>query len=310
MQASFGCQVPAVQIPACARWRTYTPPCAPSSSGRLHSRVIARAGKENKDNTSKHENKADFSALWALRVKNFFSSRRKYLQQAEQPIEDAEEKLAEAEIAREEEKLRRMREEVMEMNEAELRREEGPGDLRENIVASDIARARLDLSTSQLTKATLAVVQVREFLRALLMLPFSLSAAAFQSWQSLFNSQRYENFLMSEGERMWYWRNRMENERWFWEVLVWDRLLFRKYGVIMNMYGVRLGNSKRGVQRRCLRSSMLIWIWILYIWVAAELFSLEFVPPFAARTLVLSLWGLRTVSWDFAPEPWAGGGGK
>ncbi|GIL62808.1 hypothetical protein Vafri_16987 [Volvox africanus] len=232
MQASFGCQVPAVQIPACARWRTYTPPCAPSSSGRLHSRVIARAGKENKDNTSKHENKADFSALWALRVKNFFSSRRKYLQQAEQPIEDAEEKLAEAEIAREEEKLRRMREEVMEMNEAELRREEGPGDLRENIVASDIARARLDLSTSQLTKATLAVVQVREFLRALLMLPFSLSAAAFQSWQSLFNSQRYENFLMSEGERMWYWRNRMENERWFWEVLVWDRLLFPVIAII------------------------------------------------------------------------------
>ena len=39
---------------------------------------------------------------------------------------------------------------------------------------------------------------------------------------------RYENFLMSEGERIWYWRNRTENERWFWEVFFWDRLVLRK----------------------------------------------------------------------------------
>jgi len=36
---------------------------------------------------------------------------------------------------------------------------------------------------------------------------------------------RYENFLLSEGERVWYWRSRTENERWFWEAFAWDRLL-------------------------------------------------------------------------------------
>jgi hypothetical protein len=39
----------------------------------------------------------------------------------------------------------------------------------------------------------------------------------------------YEMFLMGEGERVWFWRNRMENERWFWEIFAWDRLLFRKW---------------------------------------------------------------------------------
>ena len=33
---------------------------------------------------------------------------------------------------------------------------------------------------------------------------------------------------MSEGERIWAWRNRSENERWFWEVFAWDRLIFRE----------------------------------------------------------------------------------
>ncbi|GLC46303.1 hypothetical protein PLESTB_000997000 [Pleodorina starrii] len=236
MQAALGCHAPVGHIPSCVRWRTYTPPCAPSSSSgssRAPSRLIARAGKDGKEDKSKRtEEKADFSALWALRIKNFFSSRRKYLQQAEQPTEDAAEKAAEAELAREEQKLRKMRDEVMAERELELRQDERPGDLRENLFASDIARARLDLQTSPVTKATLAIVRVREFLRALLMLPFTLSAAAMQSWRSLFNSQRYENFLMSEGERMWYWRNRTENERWFWEILVWDRLLFPIIAII------------------------------------------------------------------------------
>lgn len=35
-------------------------------------------------------------------------------------------------------------------------------------------------------------------------------------------------FLMAEGERIWYWRNRTENERWFWDIFAWDRLLFRE----------------------------------------------------------------------------------
>ena len=34
---------------------------------------------------------------------------------------------------------------------------------------------------------------------------------------------------MAEGERIWYWRNRTENERWFWEIAFWDKLAFRKF---------------------------------------------------------------------------------
>ena len=30
--------------------------------------------------------------------------------------------------------------------------------------------------------------------------------------------------MLAEGERVWYWRNRLENERWFWEVFFFDRL--------------------------------------------------------------------------------------
>jgi hypothetical protein len=30
---------------------------------------------------------------------------------------------------------------------------------------------------------------------------------------------------MAEGERIWYWRNRTENERWFWEEFIFDRFL-------------------------------------------------------------------------------------
>ncbi len=51
---------------------------------------------------------------------------------------------------------------------------------------------------------------------------------------------RYENFLMAEGERIWYWRNRTENERWFWEIFVWDRLIFRECGC-RGMWGYGLG---------------------------------------------------------------------
>lgn len=32
---------------------------------------------------------------------------------------------------------------------------------------------------------------------------------------------------MAEGERVWYWRNRQENERWFWETMFFDRIVAR-----------------------------------------------------------------------------------
>ncbi|KXZ51240.1 hypothetical protein GPECTOR_13g727 [Gonium pectorale] len=196
--------------------------------------MTVRAGKDGKDDKIKE--KADFSALWALRVKNFFSSRRKYLEQAEKGGDDEAEKAYQAEIAREEQKLETMRQEIMAEREAKLKQMADEGDLRENLVAGDIARARLDLQHSPFVKASLAVVRVQELLRALLLLPFNLASAAMTSWRSLFNNQRYENFLMSEGERIWYWRNRTENERWFWEVFVWDRLLFPILAIVCYEY--------------------------------------------------------------------------
>ncbi|KAG2498477.1 hypothetical protein HYH03_003730 [Edaphochlamys debaryana] len=238
MQASLGpASLAAQPAPCLLRARThYVPPCAPSSSGRAGlvsgagRRVRVQAGKKDDDSKRERERefeKADFSAKWALRVKNFFSSRRKYLDAADKGgSEDAGEKAFKAEIAAEEAKLLEMRESIIATRVAELEKDIAEGPPREGLVAGDIARARLDLQTSPLARVSLAVVRVQSLLRALVLLPFTLVAAAMRGWQELFKSKSYENFLMSEGERIWYWRNRTENERWFWEVFVWDRLLF------------------------------------------------------------------------------------
>jgi hypothetical protein len=69
----------------------------------------------------------------------------------------------------------------------------------------------------------LTAVQLRAAVKAVLLAPFTLPAALAARWQALFAGSSYENFLMSEGEQVWAWRNRTENERWFWEVLAVDR---------------------------------------------------------------------------------------
>ncbi|PNW73624.1 hypothetical protein CHLRE_13g566250v5 [Chlamydomonas reinhardtii] len=227
--AARGCHAPAGLSSSLLRSRTYVPPCAPSSSGRVvgSRHITARAaGGKGGGKDDKAKEKADFSALWALRIKNFFSSRRKYLQQAEQVGDDDKEKAFKAEIAKEERSIRELKDELVAISMEEIEEQEKQGDPRPALAATDIAQARMDLQTSPLTRAVLAVVRVRELLRALLLLPFSAVGGAVAAWQGLFNSQRYENFLMSEGERIWAWRNRSENERWFWEVFAWDRLIF------------------------------------------------------------------------------------
>jgi hypothetical protein len=84
-------------------------------------------------------------------------------------------------------------------------------------------RAREQLQQPQNKLLHLTVFQLRSMLRAVLLLPFTLPAAAAARWQALFASQSYEHFLLSEGERVWAFRNRTENERWFWEVFAMDR---------------------------------------------------------------------------------------
>ncbi len=70
--------------------------------------------------------------------------------------------------------------------------------------------------------------RAQRVLQGLLMAPFNLVLGTMAAWQQLFQSQKYEMFLMSEGERIWYWRNRTENERWFWEMFAWHSLAFRE----------------------------------------------------------------------------------
>jgi hypothetical protein len=90
-------------------------------------------------------------------------------------------------------------------------------------LVGDIVRAREQLQQPQNKLLHLTVFQLRSVLRAVLLLPFTLPAAAAARWQALFASQSYEHFLLSEGERVWAFRNRTENERWFWEVFAMDR---------------------------------------------------------------------------------------
>lgn len=93
------------------------------------------------------------------------------------------------------------------------------------MIASDLDQARAAVHTAPVKIVAAALLRFRELLRLLVAAPAALPAALHARWSALFASQRYENFLMSEGERVWYWRNRSENERWFWEIFFWDRLL-------------------------------------------------------------------------------------
>lgn len=88
---------------------------------------------------------------------------------------------------------------------------------------ADVARARAELQQPRLKLMALTAVQLRAVAKAVLMAPFTVPAALAARWQALFASNSYQNFLMSEGEQIWAWRNRTENERWFWEVFALDR---------------------------------------------------------------------------------------
>jgi hypothetical protein len=90
----------------------------------------------------------------------------------------------------------------------------------------DVTRARAELHQPRLKLMALTAMQLRAVVKAVLLAPFTLPAALAARWQALFASNSYQNFLMSEGEQIWAWRNRTENERWFWEVLAIDRCVY------------------------------------------------------------------------------------
>lgn len=95
----------------------------------------------------------------------------------------------------------------------------------DQVAEEDIEKARQSVRSASIYGLALNLQRSRDFIRALLLLPLSIITWISQQWTAMFNSQRYENFLMAEGERIWYWRNRTENERWFWEIMMIERFI-------------------------------------------------------------------------------------
>lgn len=237
--------------------------CRPLTAGPLPRRLQLRVHASQGGSTSgsgSDPKKADFSAYWAQRFRNFFSARRKYLSESEreeakdpeflirlqQELDETEGKLQLAE----QEVLKRRKVEVAAARQAsaaadaviddKLRKLLKPvlkDQLRddqpvfktltgEDVVLPDVENAREHMQTSGVRAMQLMAVRTRQLLFEFVLLPITLIKALQQKWTATFETTRYENFLMAEGERIWYWRNRQENERWFWEIFLWDRLLF------------------------------------------------------------------------------------
>jgi len=227
-----------------------------------------KGGKGGPEDSKDAARKADFSAYWSLKVRQWFSSRRDYLEGAEsQPDKQPEllRKLSEA--IEQQSKVVQQADEAehasrMQRAEASMAAAKAADEAAANILKplesallkggmpaqpelSPMQRVELDakvareyLHTPAVSGLVLTLYRVQQVARGLLMLPFTLSAAVWQGWHDLFASQRYEQFLMSEGERVWGWRNRTENERWFWEIFAWDRLLFPLLCVVAYEYVV------------------------------------------------------------------------
>lgn len=246
--------------------------------------------------------KADFSAYWALRFREFFSKRRRYLDLINKPAKgdadppEVSEKLeAWMELADEralarEVRLREARElgldprtDDLEGEEADRRRAalsealrdvnsmdpelrrravermEGIwGKKRTARVLSRAARATgaadptartpppgfypasadldsMERAQAREARAYVSSARVRVVYNAMhaaataarliVTAPVSIPVFLYHRWRSIFDSPDYDFFIDREAQRLWYWRNRSENERWFWEIYFWDRVL-------------------------------------------------------------------------------------
>lgn len=119
----------------------------------------------------------------------------------------------------------------------------------------DVGRARAELHGPRLKLMALTAVQLRSAVKAMLLAPFTLPAALAARWQALFAGSSYQNFLLSEGEAVWAWRNRTENERWFWEVFAIDRWA---------CWLVSVGSAEPAYmqQTNCMHACK-VWVWVL-----------------------------------------------
>jgi len=204
-------------------------------------------GKEpgGKDDSKKRE-KADFSAYWSMKVRGLFSERRKYLDSAEKQAEEGPPevlvKLEEA-IEQKSADLRQMKmanqESKAEQAEASAATARAAG--QEQLTPAehavlDVQAARDSLRTTSVQGLAFTLQRAQRVVQSVLMAPFSLSADALNAWQMVFRSPQYEMFLMGEGERIWFWRNRTENERWFWEMYAWHVIAFPALCTIAYQY--------------------------------------------------------------------------
>lgn len=198
-----------------------------------HLRLLAAASSGEDPPPSKEDRdkqgKADFSAYWSLKFREFFSKRRQYLELTRKRQEPPEiftkidEQIRVQEEKLEAARMQARRRTVEEMTQNPAMMEQAAQ--QDQQLMGDVARARAELQQPRLKLMALTAVQLRSLVKAVLLAPFTLPAALAARWRALFASSSYENFLMSEGEKVWAWRNRTENERWFWEVLAVDRLL-------------------------------------------------------------------------------------
>ena len=216
-------------------------------SGKSSGGGKAKKGKSAADDKA-DPNKADFSAYWSLRFREFFSGRRGYLELARRRQEPPEAgQRVDAQIAEAGEKLdaatqaardrKRAAFEAEALAEAAAVAEQLANDpaaaarlaaeaptSRERI-AADADAARRVLHSPAVKYAAIPALQLRALAAAIVRAPLTIPGAALAAWRRALSKQRYEAFLLAEGERVWYWRNRTENERWFWEVFLFDRLL-------------------------------------------------------------------------------------
>lgn len=235
------------------------------SRDRLHNRrqqpslrrgATATNSPKDDNDEGKDRNKADFSAYWATKIREtfvvkknkFMGEMKKYGIDAFPPFPPLywlfllKEQIAwRLEIATDEkEALDKDKEKlIMELEKERMQRRErlkekqqggvvatmGKEDIN-RVMAKDIDLARESLRVATIYGPGMNMIRARKAIRAVLVLPMTLFVAYRQWWAGLFETQRYENFILREGERLWYWRNRMENERWFWNIIMWERLLY------------------------------------------------------------------------------------
>eukprot|EP00798_Chlamydomonas_sp_ICE-L_P023720 gene23720-9271_t len=277
---------------------------APGRKLSLRPTIVRHAKKKegSKDDDDANANKADFSAYWALKIKNLFSQRRRYLDGADEKFKSGKlpeiftklERIQAADEKSKSEKLREISTKLERILAADDKAKSGklpeiftkleiiqaanqrqldkiqkakldaqrkflgvaadkvdeiiadgqkkakpweflvggkplelldPGSPR-LIVNDDVDKAREQMRTSAVFNIGLILERSRSWMQAVLMAPIILAKSIQQSWSATFTSERYENFMMAEGERIWFWRNRTENERWFWEIHFWDQMLF------------------------------------------------------------------------------------